>query len=275
MPAEHNVEGLIDPVPARALAALLDLSSSEISVGWPLPPLWHWMYLLDHPSSAALGPDGHPRHGLPEAPKPGMRRMFAGGRVWTHEPLRIGSAVRSEVRVAGSREVAGRSGGSMTIVTTKRTYLQDGAPAITEEQDIVYREPSPLRPEPDDVPPAPPAGGTEIPMDEVFLFRFSALTYNAHRIHYDRDYCRDVEDYQNLVVHGPLQALLMAETARRSRPGARLASSYFEFRLRSALFLGQGFHVSFSDENDTIKCSVSDGKGRRTATGTWRSGGDR
>jgi 3-methylfumaryl-CoA hydratase len=162
----------------------------------------------------------------------------------------------------------------MTIVTTKRTYLQGGLPAITEEQDIVYREPSPLQTEPNELRATPPEDSVEIPVDEVFLFRFSALTYNAHRIHYDRDYCREVEDYQGLVVHGPLQALLMAEIARRSRPVVRQTSSYFEFRLRSALFLGQGLHVASSDQADGIKCSVSDSKGRCTATGIWHGNRD-
>jgi 3-methylfumaryl-CoA hydratase len=271
LPAEHIVEGLIDPVPARALAALLDLPGTEISAGWQLPLLWHWVYLLERPASAALGPDGHPRQGFPEPPVPGMRRLFAGGRIWTHDPLRIGSTLRSTLRVARSREVSGRSGGSMTLVTTRRTYLQDGRPAITEEQDIIYREPSPLQAASDDLPATPPEGSVTVPVDEVFLFRFSALTYNAHRIHYDLDYCREDEDYQGLVVHGPLQALLMTEIARRGRPEMPLAFSYFEFRLRSALFLGQGLHVAAADEADAIECSVSDDKGRLTATGTWRT----
>src|SRR5262249_45277526 len=118
MPEEQVVEEVLDPVPARALAGLLDLPSADIAPGWPLPPLWHWIYLLEHPASAALGPDGHPRKGWPTPPRTGLRRMFGGARVRMHSPLRIGAAVRSTVTVTGSRDLVGRSGGTMTIMTT-------------------------------------------------------------------------------------------------------------------------------------------------------------
>lgn len=192
-----------------------------------------------------------------------------------HSPLRIGSPVRSAVSVTGSRDLVGRSGGAMTIMTTTRTYEQDGNTALTEEQDIVYREPkslasptsAPVQPQPTEPAEVAAPAGVAVDIDSPYLFRFSALTYNAHRIHYDVDYCRHVEGYDALVVHGPLQALLMTEAARRSAP-AECGS--FDFRLTSPLLLGQGLFVLSAPDDQAIACSITTADGRVTATGTWR-----
>ena len=208
------------------------------------------MYLLDRPPQAILGADGHPaRDAIPTPPGPGLRRMFAGGRVSQHGPLRIGAQATRRTWQASSSLKQGRSG-PLHFVTVRTEISQGGQVVITEEQDLVYREPPPdgapapaadPQPPPDAQP--PPAGPRDWPVEvnPVLLFRFSALTYNAHRIHYDRDYAR-AEGYPGLLVHGPLQALLMAEQARRE---AELpARCDYSYRLVAPLFDGQGLIVS-------------------------------
>jgi len=251
----REVTELITPGPAEALAGLLGVPLP----GPDLPLLWHWVYLLDRPPQAILGRDGHPaRGGIPVPPGPGLRRMFAGGRAWRHGPLRIGAQATRRTWQASSAVKQGRSG-PLHFVTVRTEISQGGRVVVTEEQDLVYREPAPatpaaLAPAAPGSPPAaaaaPPAGdaGQPVEVNPVLLFRFSALTYNAHRIHYDRDYARG-EGYPDLVVHGPLQALLMAELAR---PGLPERCEY-SYRLVAPLFDGQGLIVSAAPETGVIR----------------------
>ena len=257
---------LLVPGPAVALGALLDEDVSAIGDGWELPPLWHWVYLLDRPAQADLGPEGHSRHAVPAPPREGLRRMFAGGRVRIHRPLRLGAPATRSVEVVDTSTRHGRSG-VFTVVTTRATLTQDGGPAVVDEQDIVYREPTPLptAARPDGAPPQD-WPWRSLRIDPVLLFRFSALTYNAHRIHYDVDYCREA-DYPGLVVHGPLQALLMAEAVRGR--GAVRALSY---RLVAPLTLGQGIQVGASPVSTPVRAEVRDAAGRRTATAEFDVG---
>ena len=243
-----------------------------------LPLLWHWVYLLDRPPQAILGADGHPaRDAIPTPPGPGLRRMFAGGRVSQHGPLRMGAEATRRTWQASSARKQGRSG-PLHFVTVRSEISQDGQVVITDEQDLVYREaaqagraPAPAADgtpasasAPDPQPQAPPAGARDWPVEvnPVLLFRFSALTYNAHRIHYDRDYAR-AEGYPGLLVHGPLQALLMAELARPERP----ALCDYSYRLVAPLFDGQGLVVSASAVQDAVRVTARDRAGRTTATG--------
>ena len=256
---------LITPGPAEALAGLLGVPRADAA----LPLLWHWVYLLDRPPQAILGADGHPaRDAIPTPPGPGLRRMFAGGRVSQHGPLRIGTEATRRTWQASSARKQGRSG-PLHFITVRSEISQDGQVVITEEQDLVYREPAPApTAAPDPQPPpdgqAPPAGARDwlVEVNPVLLFRFSALTYNAHRIHYDRDYAR-AEGYPGLLVHGPLQALLMAELARPERP----ALCDYSYRLVAPLFDGQGLVVSASAEEDAVRVTARDNAGRTTATG--------
>jgi 3-methylfumaryl-CoA hydratase len=274
------------PEPAYALADLLGVPVPDLGAG--LPPLWHWAYLLDRPALADLGPDGHPVRGtLPAPPGHGRRRMWAGGRVSTRGPLRCGEPATKRTRVLNVTEKHGRSG-RLTFVTVGVQVLQGDAVVVDEEQDIVYRDAA--GPPPDVQPAAAPArspgvppplvpagqGEREIAVSPVLLFRFSALTYNAHRIHYDRDYCRDVEGYPGLLTHGPLQALAMAEAARAvgstgGGTGARTADVSFAYRLVSPLFDDQGLIVGAAKGADgTTVTAARDRYGRQTATGTLR-----
>jgi 3-methylfumaryl-CoA hydratase len=203
-PGERVRAGRIDPYAVEALAGLLGRPVPAM-----LPPMWHVAQLLDAPAQADLGPDGHPLHGLPAPPGPGMRRMFAGGRATHRRPLVVGEEAERTSCVVSSEEKEGRSGPLM-FVTVRHEVRQHGDLAVVDEHDIVYR------PDPGTTALLPATQGDQDPdgrvfdVDPVVLFRFSALTYNAHRIHYDRDHAAR-EGYADLVVHGPLQVLLMAD----------------------------------------------------------------
>jgi len=268
----ERTEALL-PGPARALGALLDVPVPDLDHGAGLPLLWHWIYLLERPAQADLGPDGHPIRGtIPAPPGPGRRRMWAGGRVRATGPLRCGEPATRRTRVQSVQDKEGRSG-KLTFYVMRHQILQRGQVVVDEEQDIVYREavsPSGQPPAPwpgEDVDPA--EGEWAIEVSPTLLFRFSALTYNAHRIHYDRDYARDVEGYPGLLTHGPLQAIAMAEAARAIRPDDAAALS-FEYKLISPLFDFQGLVASAVPDQDATTTAVRDLHGRRTAAGTLR-----
>ncbi len=232
----------VHPSRARALAATLDLHVSPAGDDDMLPPLWHWILFQPVARQSELGPDGHPRRGgfLPPVDLP--RRMWAGGRLQLLAPLRIGQAVTRTSTIADVSAREGRSG-PLVFVRVRHEIVAGGAPAIVEEHDIVYRG----RPVPGEAQPAPqPAPsdahfGRRITPDPVLLFRYSALTFNGHRIHYDHGYATQVEGYPGLVVHGPLLATLLAELLRAQRPQARLTG--FAFKAVRPLFEGAPFDV--------------------------------
>lgn len=231
---------LITPEPSEALANLLgtDIPTDE------LPPLWHWIHLLEKRTHTDLGPDGHPTFGIPAPPGPGRKRMFAGGRVRTHAPLKFGEPATRTTWVADTKEKQG-STGLLTFVTVRNEYTQGGRVCIVDENDIVYRtagsslalQVGTLQDQPV---PAPRQPALTLTADEALLFRFSALTYNAHRIHYDHNWVRE-EGYSDLIVHGPLQALMMAELVRRRGDG--LVGKQFVYRLVSPMIGPQTFTV--------------------------------
>jgi 3-methylfumaryl-CoA hydratase len=269
------------PGPAQALGGLLGVPVPDLDGGAGLPLLWHWVYLLERPAQADLGPDGHPVRGtLPAPPGPGRRRMWAGGRVRTSGPLRCGETATRRSRVASVQDKQGRSG-PLTFITLQHQVLQRGQVVIDERQHIAYREASsslpalPEAPASDSAETVPAADGKlQIDISPVLLFRFSALTYNAHRIHYDRDYAREVEGYPGLLTHGPLQALAMAEAARATQELAGRGHDHdFAYRLESPLFDHQGLIVEAVREQDVITTSARDTHGRRTASGTLRGTG--
>ena len=267
------------PEPAYALGGVLGVEVPDLDNGAGLPLLWHWIYLLDHPAQADLGLDGHPARGtVPAPPGPGRRRMWAGGRVRLSGPLRCGEPAARQTKVLSLTEKEGRTG-RLTFVVVGHQISQRGQVIVDEEQDIVYREAASTG-APAGAPagvsasasgdegPVVPAGDGEweIEVSPTLLFRFSALTYNAHRIHYDRDYARDVEGYPGLLTHGPLQAIAMAEAARAR--GADGGERYFEYRLISPLFDHQGLIASAVPGEGLTATAVRDRYGRQTATGT-------
>lgn len=216
----------VHPGPARALAATLDQNPDDFGVRAELPPLWLWLYFLPVVRASGVGPDGHPQRGgfLPPITLP--RRMWAGSRCTFHGPVRIGDELTKVSTIAKVTAKTGRTG-EMVFVTVRHSYSRGGAGLMEEEQDIVYM------PIPDVFsPPEPVAVGAcdwqeRVAVDPVLLFRFSALTFNGHRIHYDRPYAMETEKYPGLVVHGPLQAILLMEAARRWQPGKRPAGYTF------------------------------------------------
>jgi 3-methylfumaryl-CoA hydratase len=267
---------LLLPEPACALGGLLGVPVPDLAHGEGLPLLWHWVYLLDRPAQADLGADGHPRRGTVSAfPWQGRRRMWAGGLVRAGAPLRCGEPATKRSRLRSVREKQGRSG-PLTFVTMEHQIVQRDRIVIDERQDIVYRDsvsaagqPPPARAQQDKA--AGPADGEwAIEVSPTLLFRFSALTYNAHRIHYDRDYARQAEGYPGLLVHGPLQALAMAEAARAAGLRADLAGSglSFEYRLTAPLFDHEGMVVTAAWDRDTLVTAVRNFHGRQTAAGT-------
>lgn len=233
----------------RKIAAVLD-ADDDLPPGAQLPMLWHWAFFAPVAPTASLGSDGHPR--LPaEGPTAGLpRRMWAGGRIRTNFPLVVGTPATRRSRVVSAERKTGRSG-ELLVVTAEHQISQDGRVAITEEQDLVYRTASGP---PIDAPvgshrPEVPAGGwtDEVTMNAVRLFRFSAVTFNSHRIHYDLPYATGEEGYPGLVVHGPLTALLLAESARRR---GRTGSS-FSFRASAPLFADLPFTLLGHPRDDS------------------------
>jgi 3-methylfumaryl-CoA hydratase len=225
------------PAPMQGLAALLDRSDGNAKL---LPPLAHWLYFLPDAPQATLGPDGHPILGA-DMPALGLpRRMWAGSRIAFRAPIEVGSEMTRRTRIQSINMKQGSSG-SLAFVTLRHEIVAAGETAIIEEQDIVYREAAGGRPTgvASTAQVETPAGAimTRRSIDPVFLFRFSALTFNAHRIHYDRDFARDIEGYPGLVVHGPLQAMLLIDLYRNTFP--RRAITDFTFRAQAPLFEGE------------------------------------
>jgi 3-methylfumaryl-CoA hydratase len=241
---------VITPMPVAALAATLDRDDPKPQAGDELPPLWHWLYFLPVVRQSELGPDGHPKRGgfLPPVPLP--RRMWAGARFEFHQPLRIGESIVRKSTVADVSVKEGRVG-PLIFVLVRHHVAGPAGLAFVEEHDIVYSE-APRRGEtrPSSPRAAAPTGAIwqrEIHTNEVMLFRYSALIFVGHRIHYDRRYATEVEGYPGLVVHGPLIATLLAELLRRHST-APLRT--FRFRAVSPLFDTAPFLLCGTQEPD-------------------------
>lgn len=232
---------ILRPAPLFGLAATLDRASDlDKRAGAAIPPLWHWLYFLPQSLQGEMGADGHPRRGgfLPPVPLP--RRMWAGGRLQFGRDLRIGDEIERSSTILKVDAKPGKSG-RLVFVTVRHEYSDALGVALTEEQDIVYRDhPTPERGV--SMPLAAPvdeAFSRLVTPDPVLLFRYSALTFNAHRIHYDRPYASDVEGYPGLVVQGPLIATLLVDLLHRELPAARLRT--FSFKALNPLFDTQSF----------------------------------
>jgi 3-methylfumaryl-CoA hydratase len=240
----------VTAVPVVALSATLDRNDAEPLPGTGLPPLWHWLYFLPLAPTREIGPDGHPRRGgfLPPVPLP--RRMWAGGRLSFHHRLHVGDEITRDSRIADVDVKTGRSG-ALVFVTVRHEISNARGLAVSEEHDIVYRDaPAPGASAPAPQPaPADEAFSRLITPDPVLLFRYSALTFNGHRIHYDRRYVTEVEGYPGLIVHGPLIATLLLDLLRRERPEARVAR--FSFKALRPVFDIHTFTV----------CGKPDGEG--------------
>lgn len=207
--------------------------------GHALPELWHWCFFDDCAEQHQLGPDGHPALGDFMPPAHGRNRMWAGSRVEFKRALHVGSTARRHTTIKHIEEKRGRTG-SLLFVTLHHELWQDEQLCVSEEQDIVYREPSPPKLAPAE--PLPPMQWDEtISPDPLLLFRYSAVTYNAHRIHFDWPYVTQTEGYPGLVVQGPLTATLNLAAFVRANPLARVQQ--FSFRGTRPLISPASFKV--------------------------------
>jgi 3-methylfumaryl-CoA hydratase len=246
-PADHlddwlgrsqTVHDVVTAWPLTALSATLESEAGTQTV----PPLWHWLYFLPTAPLSEVGPDGHPQRGsfLPSVPLP--RRMWAGGRLTFHAPLKVGERITRTSTITNIEDKTGRTG-RLVFVTVRHCVHGEGELKVEEEQDIVYRD-APASSLPEKEPAKASAGEAfrrTVPTNPVLLFRYSALTFNGHRIHYDLPYATREEGYPGLVVHGPLIATLLAGLVRLERPDAALQS--FAFRALRPAFANNPFTV--------------------------------
>ena len=256
----------------QALAATLDLDAAP-GEGDPLPPGWQWLFFNPAVRRSGLGVDGHPKRGgfLPPIELP--RRMWAGSRIDYPAPLPVGSEATRRSRILKVENKVGKRG-SLWFVTVQHTTLAGTQTCIIEEQDIVYREATP----PGAAPAAPAQRhdgeaqwGRTVEPDTTLLFRYTALTFNGHRIHYDQAYARDEEGYPDLVVHGPLTATLLQQFALQHGGGRSLAR--FEFRGVSPLFVGRAFELEGREGDGGVLALWArgpDGELAMSATATLR-----
>ncbi|WP_341895292.1 acyl-CoA dehydrogenase [Ferrovibrio terrae] len=268
---QDEAADLFLPERCVALARALDQPDEHLVNETRLPPLRHWLYFWQAAERARLGRDGHPALGgfLPDVAKlwggSQTRRMWAGSRLEFHRPLMLGMPTRRLSTVESIEEKSGRSG-RLVFVTVRHDIFDADTVAVTDRHDIVYREelPGTKLAEPDTA-----SGDYQwqagFTADPVLLFRYSALTYNSHRIHYDRDYARDVEGYRGLVVHGPLLATLLVDFATSLRPGQGLKR--FSFRGRRPVIDGQPFQLRAKNAHDgSLSLWIADADGALAMT---------
>lgn len=252
----------------HAMQATLDRPGPPLRDGDPLPPLWHWLYFWTAVPRSGLGPDGHPALGGFLPPLGTARRMWAGSRIEFLRPLRIGEQAERVSTIASIEAKQGRSG-RLVFVTVRHEISGPDGLAIVDEHDIVYREveggnaaPPPAEPAPIDA-----AYREEFNADPTLLFRYSALTFNGHRIHYDRDYATGVEGYPGLIVHGPLLATLLVDLAARSCPHHRIEQ--FEFRARRPVIDTGSFILCGARlDGGAMDLWIADGEGKLAMTAT-------
>ena len=260
--------GRVDATMAAMLAATLEHASAPRD-GDELPQLWHWCAILPTVSMDALATDGHPALGGFLPPVPLERRMWAGGSLEFLQPLHVGEDLSRQSRIASVVEKEGGTG-SMVFVTVDHEIHGETGLAIRERQDIVYLAiPEKFTPPKARTLPEGTAITRQVTVNEALLFRYSACTFNAHRIHYDLPYAKEVEHYPGLVVHGPLQAtrLIAAARAEVGRP-----PDAFEFRGVHPLFHTDGLHLRGAWEGETLKLWAGASAGHQTmqAEATWR-----
>ena len=252
--------------PVAALAATLDRDGPPPQPGDVLPPLWHWLYFLPLHRQSELAADGHAKRGgfLPPVPLP--QRMWAGGRFEFHRHLRLGAPISRTSTVKDVTYKEGRSGPLVFVVVRHEISDSEGT-ALVEEQDIVYRGHSSSASGPS---PAPGTHAWErtIRPDDVMLFRYSALIFNAHRIHYDRRYTTEIEGYPGLVVHGPLIATLLLDLLRRNLPDVNV--SRFKFRAVSPLFDTGSFSVCGQPQGNEVSLWAKNASGALAMEATAR-----
>lgn len=240
---KETVKETISAIPLQRMAATLDREPREIVIGDEVPALWHWVYFLAPTRASELGRDGHAALGNFMPPVPLPRRMWAGGKFQFIKPLYVGDLARKESTIRDVSVKRGRTG-KLCFVEVEHCIFVGEESRFSETHNIVYRdekqpgENSILPPEA----PQNPEWTREVIPNSTLLFRYSALTFNGHRIHYDLDFCRQQEGYPGLVFHGPLTATLLLELALENNPGRSLKS--YEFKALSPLFDNAPFSLN-------------------------------
>lgn len=250
---------VISPAPVAGLSAALDYDSPRAEVGDPLPLPWHWLYFLPTPAASAMDVDGHARRGgfLPPVVLP--RRMWASSSIRFVSPLYVGDSVRRESTISDISHKQGSSG-ELVFVTIQHQIYRGDELAIEEQQSLVYREADAAGGPPVAKPsPAKAQWSREVLPDPVLLFRYSALTFNSHRIHYDRDYAMSVEGYGGLVVQGPLTATLLLDLVHRELPKEQVA--VFRFRGVRPVLEGQALQLQGCRDGDSVLLWALDASG--------------
>jgi 3-methylfumaryl-CoA hydratase len=268
---KEEIKDRIFTTPIRALALTLNYKDFEVKEGNPLPELWYWLYFLPIVTMAEVGIDGHPKRGGFLPPISLERRMWASGRLKFHQDLIIGEEIQKTSEILNISEKEGKTG-KMVFVTVKHLIQSVRGIAVEEEQNIVYL-PMPksfVQPPPNPIP-ADLNWKEEYPIDSVLLFRFSALTFNGHKIHYDWRYTTEVEKYPGLVVHGPLQALLLFEFAKKKNPGKKPLN--YSFRAVRPIFEFDKVSICGQlkpDGSNDLYTANTDGNIGMQANITWR-----
>jgi 3-methylfumaryl-CoA hydratase len=248
--------------PLDRLSATLDRDDPGFLDGDAIPPLAHWLFFLPSDRQSKLDADGHPERGdfLPAAPDL-PRRMWAGSRIDFLGAIRVGMRLRRTSRIVSVKDKQGANGPLLFVTVRHEIGEPDGDTLLVDEHDIVYRSAETIAGKPGTEVAAPGPWRRSLVPDERLLFRYSALTFNAHRIHYDSEYVTRVEGYPGLVVHGPLVATLMMDLLRRQIPEADVAS--YSFRARSPLFAGNALHLDgiYEPSNGTVELWTSNAEG--------------
>lgn len=259
----HVADARLSPAPGQRLAVTLDVAIEAAVTGSPVPPLWHWAYFTPLAPTRDLGPDGHPPRGSGVNPPVDLpRRMFAAAEISFEGRIRFGEVAERRSEITAIERKEGRSGELVFVTIEHRVSSLSGS--IEERHTLVYREPPDVAPSA--IPPPPPR--KPIPDDPwqhtvvpgpTMLFRYSAVTFNSHRIHYDHPYATRVEGYPDLVVQGPLVATLLAELCRRRQPDRRLRS--FSFKSTAPLFCGRPIHLRGRPDGADVSLAAYDDRG--------------
>jgi len=254
--------GFASAYPADYFTGTLDRADGPFADGDPLPPAWHYFYFHELVALAETGPDGHRAKGHFMPPLPFPRRMWAGSKMQFESPIRIGEKLRKVITIADIAVKEGKSGGLCFVTTTEEVFGEDDRSTTVETRTQVYRDAA----DPNAPPPAPRPAPAEavwsrtIHPSAVLLFRYSALTMNSHRIHYDKDYVRDEEGYPGLLVHGPLTMTMMLDLFRREMPEATLKT--LDLRAISPVYDTMDFTVHGAPgEDGTAKLWAMTGDG--------------
>ena len=252
---------VITAAPVARLSATLDHAEPRAIEGEPLPECWHWLYFQPEACTAQIAVDGHPQRGTFLPPVPLPRRMWAGSELIFHTPLLVGDEVR-RVSTVEAVDLKSGSAGPLVFVTLIHKLYARNTLCVEEKQTLVYRSDTKAATPPAKTLATAPVDSTwskVISPSPVLLFRYSALTFNAHRIHYDRDYAINNEGYAGLVVQGPLTATLLLDLVYRESPGARLKT--FQFRGVRPLFDASPFTLAGTPSDDGVELQAVDSTG--------------